>query len=162
MATVVVEKDAGSGIARVTLNNPDRKNAYDPAMRRLLDEAFDDIANDDSMKVLLLRGAGGVFCTGADMANAYSWYDGESDGEGDGGRKRRPSQRRRLAVDRNTFSFYHRYLGYPKATVAQVEGYALGGGLELALMSDISVVASDTKIGMPAARFLGPALGTLH
>ena len=46
--------------------------------------------------------------------------------------------------------------------MAEVSGYALGGGFEIALMADISVVASDTLIGMPATRFLGPALGSLH
>ena len=75
------------------------------------------------------------------------------------GRPRRPSQRRRLAVDREAFSFYHDLMGYPKVTVAEVRGYALGGGFEMALMADISVVARDAKIGMPATRFLGPALG---
>ena len=75
---------------------------------------------------------------------------------------RRPSQRRRLLVDRKTFDFYHDFLGYPKVTVAEVAGFALGGGFELALMADISVVARDTMIGMPATRFLGPALGSLH
>jgi enoyl-CoA hydratase/carnithine racemase len=53
-------------------------------------------------------------------------------------------------------------MGYPKATVAEVRGYALGGGLELALMADIAVVAGDVQLGMPATRFLGPALGSLH
>ena len=50
----------------------------------------------------------------------------------------------------------------PKVTVAQVETYALGGGFELALMSDISVAGRDVKVGMPGARLLGPALGNLH
>jgi enoyl-CoA hydratase len=53
-------------------------------------------------------------------------------------------------------------MGYPKVTVAEVRGYALGGGFELALMADIAVVARDALIGMPATRFLGPALGSLH
>ena len=65
-------------------------------------------------------------------------------------------------MDRQTFGFYHNFMGYPKATVAEVSGYALGGGFELALMADIAVVARDTRIGMPATRFLGPALGSLH
>ena len=46
--------------------------------------------------------------------------------------------------------------------MAEVSGFALGGGFELALMADIAVVASDAVIGMPATRFLGPALGSLH
>jgi len=168
-ARILMERDSAAGIARLTFNRPERRNAYDPAMREELGARLDEIAEDDEIKVVLLRGEGGVFSTGADMANAYAWYaDGkassDSNGAGaEGARKpRRPSQRRRLAVDRKSFDFYHGYLGYPKVTVAEVRGYALGGGFELALMSDISVVAADTIVGMPATRLLGPALGTLH
>lgn len=157
---VVLERDAAAGIARLTLNDPQRRNCYDPAMREALSRHLDDLAADDTVKVVLLRGEGGVFTTGADMANAYSWY--ETPGTAGDGRRRRPSQRRRLAVDRRAFDFYHEFLGYPKATVAEVRGYALGGGLELALMADVAVVARDTELGMPATRFLGPALGSLH
>jgi enoyl-CoA hydratase/carnithine racemase len=152
---VLLDKDHEAHIARLTLNNPERKNCYDPEMRRAMRAAMEDVANDDEIKVLLLRGAGSVFCTGADMRNAYSWYETKGD-------DRRPSQRRKLAVDRESFSFYHDYIGYPKATVAQIEGYALGGGFELALASDISVAGRDAKVGMPAARFLGPVIGNIH
>jgi enoyl-CoA hydratase/carnithine racemase len=65
-------------------------------------------------------------------------------------------------VDRKSFDFYHNFLGFPKVTVGEISGYALGGGFEMALMTDISVIARDAKIGMPATRFLGPALGSLH
>jgi enoyl-CoA hydratase/carnithine racemase len=152
---VLLEKDHQTHIARLTLNQPERKNCYDPPMRRAMGTALADVANDDAIKVLLLRGAGGVFCTGADMRKAYSWYETEGD-------SRRPSQRRKLAVDRESFSFYHDYIGFPKATVAQIEGYALGGGFELALASDISIAGRDARVGMPAARFLGPVIGNIH
>jgi enoyl-CoA hydratase/carnithine racemase len=164
---VLLERDLETGIARISLNNPERRNSYDPEMREQLGRYLDDLALDDDIKVVLLRGEGGVFSTGADMGNAYAWY-GDKDGAKDAGtdgeakRPRRPSQRRRLSVDRKIFDFYHNFLGYSKVVVAEVNGYALGGGFELALMSDISVVGRETKIGMPATRFLGPALGTLH
>jgi enoyl-CoA hydratase/carnithine racemase len=165
-----MERDAGTGIARLTLNNPQRRNSYDAAMRGQLAGYLAELADDDDVKVVVLRGAGGTFSAGADMNNAYAWYGDPgagngSDPNGGGGasrRPRRPSQRRRLAVDRRTFSFYHDFLGYPKATVAEVRGLALGGGLELALMADVAVVADDALLGMPATRFLGPALGSLH
>jgi enoyl-CoA hydratase/carnithine racemase len=96
------------------------------------------------------------------MANAYSWYGAGANGGDTGGTPRRPSQRRRLSVDRKTFSFYHEFMGYSKVIVAAVRGFALGGGFEMALMADISVVARDAMVGMPATRFLGPALGSLH
>jgi enoyl-CoA hydratase len=152
---VLLDKDPATHIARITLNNPERKNSYNPEMRGQMAAAMDDVAADDDIKVLLLRGADGVFSTGADMGRAYAWYETKGD-------NRRPSQRRRLAVDRESFGFYRNYIGYPKATVAQVESYALGGGFELALASDISVVGSDARVGMPAARMLGPVIGNLH
>src|SRR2546426_10668682 len=159
---VRTERDQSTGIARLTLDNPARRNAYDPAMREQLGAYLDELASDDSIKVVLLRGEGGVFSTGADMANAYSWYgNGPTGGNGPSPRQR-PSQRRRLSVDRKTFDFYHNFLGYPKVIVAEVRGFALGGGFEMALMADISVVARDARVGMPATRFLGPALGSLH
>jgi enoyl-CoA hydratase/carnithine racemase len=153
---VVLETDRSEHIARLTIDNPSRRNAYDPAMRVQMDEHLDEVACDDAIKVLIVRGSDGVFTTGADMANAYSWY------AADGGEQRRPSQRRRLAVDRKTFGFYHNFLTFPKVTIAQVETYALGGGFELALMSDLAVVGRSAKLGMPGARLLGPALGNLH
>jgi enoyl-CoA hydratase/carnithine racemase len=158
---VLMERDEATGVARITLNNPQRRNSYDPGMRRLLADRLDEAALDDDVKVVHLRGADGVFSTGADMGNAYAWYGDGARPDGDAGR-RRPSQRRRLTVDRRTFGFYHEFMGFPKATVAEVRGHALGGGFELALMADIAVVARDTRIGMPATRLLGPALGSLH
>ncbi|RAY16912.1 enoyl-CoA hydratase/isomerase family protein [Actinomadura craniellae] len=164
---VLLERDEETGVALITLNNPARRNSYDAAMRRRLGEHLDDLAMDDAVKVVHLRGAEGVFSTGADMGNAYAWYGDKARG-GEGGapggarQRRRPSQRRRLGVDRRTFDFYHEFMGYPKVTVAEVRGFALGGGFELALMADIAVVAGNARIGMPATRFLGPALGSLH
>jgi enoyl-CoA hydratase/carnithine racemase len=159
---VILERDPETGIARLTLDNPARRNAYDFTMRGQLGEHLRALALDDEIKVVVLRGEGGVFSTGADMGNAYSWYeDGDPAGNGDR-RARRPSQRRRLSVDRRTFEFYHDLTGYPKVTVAEVRGYALGGGFEIALMADIAVVGSNAVIGMPGTRLLGPALGSLH
>jgi enoyl-CoA hydratase/carnithine racemase len=157
-----MDRDESTGIARLTLNNPERRNAYDKRMREQLGAYLDEIAADDAIKVVLLRGSDGVFSTGADYANAYSWYGKGATGEDGRAVLQRPSQRRRLSVDRKTFDFYHNFLGYPKVVVAEVRGFALGGGFEMALMADISVVARNTVVGMPATRFLGPALGSLH
>ncbi|MGI5217849.1 enoyl-CoA hydratase/isomerase family protein [Nocardia sp. CA-290969] len=154
--------DPGGRIATITLDNPARRNSYNAAMRDALARHLDRAAEDDDITVVLLRGTEGVFSTGADMNNAYGWY-GERAPSGDGTpAKSRPSQRRRLTVDRRSFGFYHNLMGYPKVTVGEISGYALGGGFEMALMTDISVIARDTRIGMPATRFLGPALGSLH
>jgi enoyl-CoA hydratase/carnithine racemase len=155
---VLFDVDRDRRIATITLNNPKQRNSYDAAMREEVARCLDRVADDDDITVVLLRGAGGVFSTGADMNNAYGWYGPGSDDQA----KRRPSQRRRLTVDRKSFGFYHNLMGFPKVTVGEIAGYALGGGFEMALMTDISVIARDTKIGTPATRFLGPALGSLH
>jgi enoyl-CoA hydratase len=155
--------DPDGRIATITLDNPERRNSYDAAMRDEIARYLDRVAEDDDVTVVLLRGADGVFSTGADMNNAYGWYGKPGDGQsGDDTSARRPSQRRRLTVDRKSFGFYHNLMGFPKVTVGEIGGYALGGGFEMALMTDISVIARDTRIGMPATRFLGPALGSLH
>lgn len=158
---VVFNVDPDGRIATITLNNPGRRNSYDAAMRDAVARCLDRVAEDDDVVVVLLRGAEGVFSTGADMNNAYGWYGERGESE-QPERKSRPSQRRRLTVDRRSFGFYHNLMGFPKVTVGEISGYALGGGFEMALMTDISVIARDTKIGMPATRFLGPALGSLH
>jgi enoyl-CoA hydratase len=153
-------------IATITLNNPKQRNSYDASMREAVARCLDRVADDDDLTVVLLRGADGVFSTGADMNNAYGWYGEPSSKQSADSETRsaksRPSQRRRLTVDRKSFSFYHNLMGFPKVTVGEISGYALGGGFEIALMTDISVIGRDTKIGMPATRFLGPALGSLH
>lgn len=151
---VRLEKDYETHIARITFDNPGKKNALPPDEFFHFGELLDDVADDDKIKVVLLRGTGGVFTTGADLSYAYNWYDTPGD-------DRRPSQRRRLRVDRNSQRVFHDLNGFPKATVAQVEGYALGAGFEFALGCDLAVVSRTTKIGMPAARFLGPVLGNL-
>ena len=160
---VLFDVDRDKRIATITLNNPKQRNSYDAAMRESVGRYLDQVADDDDLTVVLLRGAEGVFSTGADMNNAYGWYGDEKSAEAAKSSKRsRPSQRRRLTVDRKSFGFYHNFMGFPKVTVGEISGYALGGGFEMALMTDISVIGRDTKIGMPATRFLGPALGSLH
>jgi enoyl-CoA hydratase len=174
---VLFDVDRDKRIATITFNNPSQRNSYDATMRETVGRCLDQVAEDDDLTVVLLRGAEGVFSTGADMNNAYGWYGderlreqgappaGTAGGQTDEAKirsNRRPSQRRRLTVDRKSFGFYHNLMGYPKVTVGEINGYALGGGFEMALMTDISVIGRHTKIGMPAARFLGPALGSLH
>ena len=84
---VRLERDDSTGIARITLDDPEKKNAYDPPMRRQLGAYLEECAWDDDVKVVLLRGEGGVFSTGADMNNAYAWY-GDNEAPKDGEKPR--------------------------------------------------------------------------
>jgi enoyl-CoA hydratase/carnithine racemase len=152
------EKDPETHIARITFNRPAKLNAMTLGMYQSMERFLDDAAEDDDIKVVILRGADGIFTAGQDLSQVYNWYDRKDKPAP----QRRPSQRRRLVVDRKNVDWYHRLLFHPKATIAQVESYALGGGLEFMMSCDLSVVGQGTKLGMPAARFLGPSLGDLH
>jgi enoyl-CoA hydratase/carnithine racemase len=153
------EKDRAAHVARVTFDNPSRRNALTYDMYDVLLAGLADAEQDDEIKVVVLRGEGGCFTTGQDMSVAYSWYG--PDGQAPDARSR-PSQTRRLAYDKWAQQPYHRLYQCNKVLIGQIEGYALGGGLEFALSCDLTVCGQGTKIGMPAARFLGPVLGNLH
>ncbi len=162
---MLYEKDPATHVARVTFNRPDKLNALVDEVYDLMGGALDDAARDDDVKAVILRGAGGTFTSGQDMSLAYGWYGPEAQEAQEGGaeeRPKRPSQRRRLTYDRYAQAIYHDLYKHNKVLVAQVEGHALGGGLEFLLACDLSVVAEGTQVGMPAARFLGPVLGNLH
>ena len=68
---VLYSVDDDHRIATITLNDPAKRNAYDADMRDQLARYLDQVAEDDDITVVLLRGSGGVFSTGADMNNAY-------------------------------------------------------------------------------------------
>lgn len=152
---VFLEMDRAAHIARITIHNPERKNAFRAAFGPKMLEMLDELEMDDDIKVVILRGSGGVFTSGVDLSEAYDWYAKE-------GEKRRPSQRRRLSVDRRSQRLFHEFVGFPKVTICQVETFALGLGFEFALMADMAVVGRGAKLGMPATKFLGPILGNLH
>ena len=67
---VLLEKDPERHVARITIDNPERRNAYDPPMRRQMAAFLDELATDDDIKVVILRGAGGNFSTGASVSIA--------------------------------------------------------------------------------------------
>ena len=78
---MLFDVDQDKRIATITLNNPKQRNSYDAAMRDASAAISIVVAEDDDITVVLLRGADGVFSTGADMNNAYGWY-GETSREG--------------------------------------------------------------------------------
>jgi len=169
MDDVLYEKDLVSHIARLTLNRPAKLNAMTLEMYERIVECLDDVAEDDDIKVVILSGAGENFTSGVDMGAVYNWYDSPGSASPNGPaangaspKKRRPSQRRRLVVDRRTSAVYSRVIYHPKVTITAVRGFALGGGFEFLMGSDMCVVGDDAKVGMPATRYLGPVLGDLH
>lgn len=123
----------------VTIDRPQRRNAVDRATADALAEAFRTFEADAAVSVAVLTGAGGNFCAGADL-QAISQGDPnrvELDGDGPMG----PS-RMRLS----------------KPVIAAIEGYAVAGGLELALWCDLRVMAQDATLGVFCRRFGVPLI----
>jgi len=134
--TLLVERD--QGVVTLTMNRPHRKNAADGAMWSALLEAFREIAANPADRAVVLTGAGGDFCSGADVAGMSSRVAG-ADGNGDGDDVPKPHQ---LAGMRHIADIAMTLYRLPQPTVAKVRGIAAGAGLNMALLCDL-VVASD-------------------
>lgn len=129
LKTVNLEKDKENKIARVTLNRPNKINAVSPEMMEELDEILDDLWSDDGVMIIILRGAGGNFCSGYDLSSG-----------------RRSSEEARWGQ-----RVVRKFTEIPKIVIAAVEGYALGGGLELAAACDLRVAKEGAQLGLPEA-----------
>jgi enoyl-CoA hydratase len=126
-------------VALLTLNRPDKLNAINEPVIRALDAALDAAEADESVRAIVVAGAGRAFSAGFDLDM----------GMGDG--KPDPVDVRRALE--NDFRIILRFWDSPKPTVAAVHGYCLGSSLELALACDITVAAENCRFGEPEVRF---------
>lgn len=126
----------------VTINRPDRRNAVDGPTASALQKAFEDFERDNDLKVAVLTGSDGNFCAGADLkavATAEKANHVEETGTGPG-----PMGPTRMLVS--------------KPVIAAVEGYAVAGGLELALWCDLRVVGENGIFGVFCRRWGVPLI----
>lgn len=128
------------GVTLITLDRPDRRNAVDGPTAAALRAAFEAFERDETQRVAVLTGAGGHFCGGADLqamndASARNALDPEGPG---------PMGPTRMA--------------FTKPVIAAVEGYAVAGGLELALMCDLRVAAQSAVFGVFCRRWGVPLI----
>jgi enoyl-CoA hydratase len=134
----VLEVDVRDHVARLTLNRPDAMNALNTELKHALVEAAHEASVDPDVWAVVLAGAGGrAFSVGGDLK--------EMGTRDDGGRRMTSPM---LAPERNV---YEAVLEIPKPTVAVVDGYALGGGFELALACDLRVCSDRAWFGLPEA-----------
>ena len=130
-------------VARLTLNRPDRRNALTHAMMLELEDAFARVRIDSECRVLVLRGAGGHFCAGGDLDAMASMPPAPSNGDSD---PLVPAYRQfgdaMLALN-----------ALPQATIAIVEGSAVGGGFGMACCSDVVVLHESARFGMPEPKW---------
>ncbi len=139
--------ESNGDIARVTLNRPDRRNAFDGQMVTELREAFEDLAHDPSVRGIVLAAAGPVFCAGADL----QWMQaGGPVLETPAMRDAHQLLRMFRAIDES-----------PYPVIARVQGSAFGGGLGLMAVCDIVVASEDATFALSETRLgLIPAVIT--
>lgn len=137
--TITYEKEEGFAI--LTLNRPNQRNAISPQLAAEVEDALDQAAADEEVKVLIVTGGTETFSAGMDLKA----------GRGGGGR-REPS----------IFSIVEGLAAFEKPTIAAVSGYALGGGCELAMACDLRVASNTVTFGFPEVNmgFMPGAGGT--
>ncbi len=129
-------------VCRITMNRPDKRNAVHGPMAAGLRRAFEHFEADDQLRVAILHGAGGHFCAGADLgAVGDPALRNELDPEGGGSGPMGPT---RMALS--------------KPLIAAVNGYAVAGGLELALLADLRVADEDATFGVFCRRWGVPLI----
>src|SRR5580765_5749525 len=123
------------GIARITLNRPEKRNALDGEVIAELKSVFSASASDAASRVVLLTGAGADFCSGADLANLETTAQN--------------SLLDNLADARATADLFLAMRNHPRPVVAAVQGRALAGGCGIATACDIILAAESAQFGYP-------------
>ncbi|WP_405606602.1 crotonase/enoyl-CoA hydratase family protein [Streptomyces sp. NBC_00076] len=121
----------GDGIAVITINRPESRNAVTRAVAEAIASALDELDERDDLAVGIITGAGGTFCAGMDLKAFLRGERPHVQGRGFAGLTETPPR---------------------KPLIAAVEGYAVAGGCEIALASDLVVAAEDAKFGLPEVK----------
>lgn len=153
------EVDKEKRIATITFNKPKKLNCLALPEMEELAELLQKPQDDDRVKVIIFKGEGKAFCSGADVSRLSSDQGfGAKDGKG---RYKRASQHFKLrSDDKTTFGprgLVQSIFGCNKATIAQVHGYAYGAGFHIALACDITIAAKGTLFTHAGYRLMGPS-----
>jgi enoyl-CoA hydratase len=145
--------DVTDAVATITLNRPERLNTIVPPMPRELETAVHDAIADADVKVIVLRGAGRSFCAGFDFGEGFHhWDEGlTTDGAWDPGKDFVGATAPSLAPVPQFMSLWRS----PKPVIAQVHGWCVGGGSDMALCADLVIASDDARIGTSYSRMWG-------
>jgi len=141
MAFEQIHTELADGVLQITLNRPERLNAWTPTMARELHEAFDQADADDEVRAVIVTGAGRGFCAGADLGAGGETFDYRARGAGDA-----------TVVRDNGGQFTLRVFDSKKPVIAAINGPAVGVGATMTLPMDVRLAAEDAKIGFVFAR----------
>ena len=139
--------------ATITLNRPERLNTIVPPMPDEFVAAMTAATRDDRVKVVVLRGAGRSFCAGYDFGGGFHHWDESltTDGAWDPGKDFVMATAPTESPTQKFMSMWRS----PKPVIAQIHGWCVGGGSEMALCADIVIASEDARIGTPYARMWG-------
>lgn len=146
--TLLLIDEPAPHIRRLTLNRPAKRNALSNAMRGALFEALEAGDRDPDVRVMILRGAGVCFSSGYDLAALGELPYHTAGGQG--------------VWARHVVEGCFKVWDLSKPVIAQVHGWCLAGGSELATACDLVYVAEDAQIGYPAVRAMAPADNHYH
>lgn len=140
----VLVDEPRAGVRRLTLNRPEKRNALHNALRGELFERLHEADRDPAVRVTVLRGAGQSFSAGYDLATNHLEAQPYFTAHGDG------------LWPRHVVQGWFDIWDLAKPVIAQVHGYCLAGGSELATACDLVYVAEDAQIGYPPVRLMSP------
>jgi enoyl-CoA hydratase len=140
----IIVDDPRSKVRRITLNRPEKRNPLSNELRTELFDALEKADRDDSVAVTIIRGAGSCFSAGYDLASNVAAQQPFYTAGGIGN------------WPRHVVEGFFKIWDLSKPVIAQVHGYCLAGGTELATACDLVYVAEDAKIGYPVVRSISP------
>lgn len=148
--------ETADAVATITLNRPERLNTIVPPMPEEVESAVGQAIADESIKVIVLRGAGRSFCAGYDFSGGFHHWDEEitTDGEWDSGKDFMWATAAAVGATPKLMSLWRS----PKPVIAQVHGWCVGGGSDMALCADLVIASEDARIGTPYSRMWGAYL----
>jgi 2-(1,2-epoxy-1,2-dihydrophenyl)acetyl-CoA isomerase len=150
MGEVVLEEVSG-GVATLTLNRPEKLNAYTVEMGVALVEAFRRLRADAAVRCVILTGAGRGFCAGVDLDALADMRSGA------------PPAGPRLGEEEFVRGFPLELAEYPKPVIAAINGAAIGVGVTMTLLCDLRFAADTAVLGLPFAKLgILPGLGSTH
>lgn len=138
-------------IATLTLNRPERLNTIVPPMPDEFESAVLEATRDPEVKVIVLRGAGRAFCAGYDFGDGFHHWDDQLTSEG----RWDPGKDFTFAGAYGPTQKFMSMWRTPKPVIAQVHGWCVGGGSDMALCADLVIASEDAQIGTPYSRIWG-------
>jgi enoyl-CoA hydratase/carnithine racemase len=153
MSYETLRYEVEDAIATITFDRPERLNTIVPPMPDELEAAVHAAVADQQVRVIVLRGAGRAFCAGFDFGGGFHTYDEQltTDGRWDPGKDFVFATAPSVAPVPKFMSMWRS----PKPVIAQVHGWCVGGGSDMALCADLVIASDDARIGTPYARMWG-------